>query len=80
MDKQTSSNGHLTAGISIRNGPVEEMDIDEPHINGFTNGKRKSRSSIGGQKLYKESTSSEDDVPLVGCLPCSVELVVLTPR
>jgi DNA topoisomerase I len=67
MDKQISSNGHLSAGISIRNGPVEEMDIDEPHVNGFTNGKRKSRGSIGGQKSYKESTSTdEDDKPLVG--------------
>lgn len=67
MDRANPSNGHLDAGISIRNGPVvEDMDVDEqaPATNGASNGKRKSRGSI--QKKYKEETSSEDeDVPLV---------------
>jgi len=67
MDKANPSNGHLSAGISIRNGPVvEEMDVDDqaPATNGTSNGKRKSRGSI--QKKYTEATSSEDeDVPLV---------------
>src|SRR5689334_849540 len=31
-------NGYLPTGISIRNGPVEEMDVDQP--NGVANGKR----------------------------------------
>ncbi|KAL1639952.1 DNA topoisomerase 1 [Diplodia intermedia] len=63
MDRQVpSSNGQLEVGISIRNGPVREMDIDEP--NGVANGKRKQRASING-KSYKESSSSdEDDKPL----------------
>ena len=68
MDKNTSSNGHLNAGISIRMGPVEEMDVDGPHVNGHTNGKRKSRGSIGAKKTYKED-SSDDDKPLVRSSP-----------
>jgi DNA topoisomerase-1 len=66
MDKQQPSNGSLNHGISIRMGPVEEMEVDEdaPATNG-ANGKRKSRGSIG--KTYKEATSSDDeeDEPLV---------------
>lgn len=61
-DAQPPVNG--AAGISIRNGPVEEMDIDEPQTNGNASSKRKARTSTG--KSYKESTSnSEDDAPLV---------------
>jgi DNA topoisomerase-1 len=66
MDKGQPSNGTLNPGISIRMGPVQEMEVDEeaPAKNGV-NGKRKSRGSIG--KMYKEATSSEDeeDKPLV---------------
>jgi DNA topoisomerase I len=67
MDKQQPSNGNLNAGISIRHGPVEEMEVDDeraPTTNGV-NGKRKSRGSVG--KTYKEATSSdeEEDKPLV---------------
>ena len=66
MDKEIPSNGHLDPGISIRMGPVEDMDVDNerPVANGAANGKRKSRGSL--QKSYKEATSSdEDDEPLV---------------
>jgi DNA topoisomerase I len=76
MDKEIPSNGHLGPGISIRNGPVGEMDVDarEPATNGVSNGKRKSRGSI--RKAYKEATSSdEDDVPLVRWIhPCTTAL------
>jgi hypothetical protein len=70
MDKQQPSNGSLNPGISIRMGPVEEMEVDEvaPATNGV-NGKRKSRGSVG--KIYREATSSDDeeDKPLVRSVP-----------
>lgn len=70
MDKQVPAtngqNGQLEPGLSIRMGPVTEMDVDGSATNGLTNGKRKSRASINGGKTYKEASSSdEDDKPLV---------------
>lgn len=66
MDKQVPSNGHVEPGISIRMGPVDKMDVDEPATNGSANGKRKARSSITNGKTYKDASSSEDDdKPLV---------------
>ena len=62
------SNGHVEPGISVANGPVEEMDVDAPEtngVNGSIHNKRKSRSSIVS-KSYKEASDSEDDEkPLV---------------
>ncbi|KAF1360465.1 hypothetical protein EJ07DRAFT_154914 [Lizonia empirigonia] len=58
MDKQVPSNGHVEPGISIRMGPVDDMDMDAP--NGNANGKRKSRGSIPTAS-YKERSGSEDD-------------------
>lgn len=50
------------AGISIRNGPIEEdSDDDAPLVNG--NGKRKSRSSIA-KVSYKADSDSDDSRPL----------------
>jgi DNA topoisomerase-1 len=47
-------------------GPVQDMDVDSPAANGNINGKRKSRNSLTNGKTYKEETSSEeDDKPLV---------------
>ncbi len=65
MDKQLPANGHVEPGISIRMGPVDDMDVDAP--NGTANGKRKSRGSIPTTS-YKEQSGSEDDddKPLVG--------------
>ncbi|KAK7541044.1 DNA topoisomerase 1 [Phyllosticta citribraziliensis] len=61
MDKETTvSNGQLEPGLSIRNGPVEQMDVDGSATNGAMNGKRKSRASINGA-CYKEASSSSDD-------------------
>lgn len=66
MDKQVPSNGHVEPGISIRMGPVDDMDVDSPATNGAANGKRKARSSITNGKSYKDASSSgEDDKPLV---------------
>ena len=71
LDRSNPSGNHAQPGISIRNGPMQEMDIDEevPKTNGVA-GKRKSRSSIGNQKSYKEETSDTDeDKPLVRTQP-----------
>ena len=71
MDKASSPEGDLIHGISIRNGPMEEMEIDGPakstKTNGASTGKRKSRQSLTNGKSYKESSSDaeEDDKPLV---------------
>lgn len=69
MDRQgpatNGHNGQLEPGISIRMGPVTEMDVDEPATNGFANGKRKSRASINGKGYKEASSSDEDDKPLV---------------
>ena len=60
-------------GISIRNGPLEEMDIDKPESRDpQTNGKRKSRHS--NSKSYKEPSDEdeEDEKPLVFCHVCGL--------
>ena len=67
LDKGNPSSNHAKPGISLRNGPVEEMDINDeaPKSNGFA-GKRKSRSSVENKKSYREMASdSEEDKPLV---------------
>ncbi|KAF2650173.1 hypothetical protein K491DRAFT_697506 [Lophiostoma macrostomum CBS 122681] len=61
MDRINPSNGTVEPGISIRMGPVEEMDIDQPVTNGNANGKRKSRGSLTNGRTYKEASSSDDD-------------------
>ena len=71
MDKAYPSGNTVQPGISLRNGPVEEMDVDEPptkgiQSNGAANGKRKGRQTLSNGKGYKEATSDEeDDKPLV---------------
>lgn len=66
MDKQVPSNGHVEPGISIRMGPVDDMDVDPPVTNGNANAKRKARSSATNGKTYKDASSSdEDDKPIV---------------
>jgi DNA topoisomerase-1 len=66
MDKEVPSNGHIEPGISIRMGPVDDMDVDAPATNGNANGKRKARTSTTKEKTYKDASSSEDDdKPLV---------------
>ena len=63
MDKANRAGKDAPAGVSVRNGPVEEMDLDEPTVNGAS--KRKARGSIGTGKSYKETSDEEDDKPLV---------------
>ncbi|KAI9806866.1 MAG: DNA topoisomerase 1 [Piccolia ochrophora] len=66
-DSQPSMNG-TAPGISIRNGPVDEMDVDIPErkvmLNGAANGKRKSRQSLSNGVNYKEASSEDDVQPL----------------
>ena len=70
MDKANPAGKNTAPGISIRNGPVEEMDVDGPGMHGHApNGtaKRKVRNSMGNEKTYKETSDDEDDDrPLVG--------------
>ncbi|KAI9735649.1 MAG: DNA topoisomerase 1 [Cirrosporium novae-zelandiae] len=66
INSKMPTNGNAEPGISIRNGPVEEMDIDGPQMNGdYVNGtKRKARRSTAVS--YKErDTSDEDEGPLI---------------
>ena len=67
---KSSSKNQVKPGISHRYGPVSEMNGDgqnkKPTVNGDSNAKRKSRSSVGDSKNYKEASSeSESDRPLV---------------
>lgn len=63
MDRAVPNGDNSRAGISIRNGPVDEMDIDSPANGG---GKRKSRGSLP-QINYKDGSDSEGE-PLVSLL------------
>lgn len=69
MDKAIGKADRAMApGVSIRYGPVDEMDVDEApaETNGHVTGKRKSRPSVTNGKSYKEQSSEdEDDKPLV---------------
>jgi DNA topoisomerase-1 len=70
MDSANPPPKNAAPGVSIRNGPILEMEIDGPvvngtEINGNAGGKRKARSSTGQQKSYKEASDEEDEKPLV---------------
>lgn len=73
VDKANPATQNGNAGISIRNGPVDEMEVDSPHVNGNA-GKRKARSSVGNGKSYREQSDEddEDDVPLVRSQPATL--------
>ncbi|KAI9784092.1 MAG: DNA topoisomerase 1 [Geoglossum umbratile] len=69
MDQMNTSS--IQAGLSIRNGPYEEMEVDGREENciklkGDGLGKRKARKSAENNRVYKEESSEGDeDVPLV---------------
>ena len=68
-DKAARSNGTVLPGVSIRHGPVQQIDVSMPDANavdanGISATKRKSRESIV-RPSYAEAESSEDDKPLV---------------
>ena len=68
MDREIPSAVNGAPGISIRNGPMEEMDIDDHEQNRKANNKRKARASMGNGKSYKEISDEDDEdgKPLVG--------------
>ena len=61
MDRQIPSAANGAPGISIRNGPMEEMDIDGPEPSGKASNKRKARASMGNGKSYKEASDEDDE-------------------
>ncbi|KAL4728665.1 DNA topoisomerase 1 [Fusarium chlamydosporum] len=63
MDQSVPKEAAKMAGLSVRNGPLEDtsMDIDEPATNGTA--KRKSRNSIT-KVNYKDDESSDDGAPM----------------
>ena len=63
MDKANQAAKNAPAGISIRNGPVDETGLDESTAIGTS--KRKVRGSMGNGHSYKEMSEEEDDKPLV---------------
>lgn len=72
MDKANPFKNGVQMGISLRNGPVEEMEIDEPNggsskTSAVVSAKRKQRQSMTNGKSYKEASSEneEDEEPLV---------------
>ena len=70
IDRANPSPKNAAPGISIRNGPMVEMEIDEPvvnrtEVNGIASGKRKARNSTDQRKSYKEASDEEDEKPLV---------------
>ena len=69
MNRALPSNGEVLPGISIRNGPVQDVDTPMPDAKGVeTNGgpaKRKVRESLTRPSYADAETSEEDDKPLV---------------
>jgi DNA topoisomerase-1 len=68
MDEAAAKSDYAPAGVSIRNGPIleDEMDVDQPLTNGHA--KRKSRTSTSKIANYNdgsEDESDEDAKPLV---------------
>ena len=63
LDRAVPTNGSQLAGLSERNGPVVdvEMEVDSPLTNGH---KRKSRTSIS-KPSYKDESDSDGARPLV---------------
>lgn len=71
LDRAIPSNDHVAPGISLANGPMEAMELDEPRVkdsksNGVANGKRKARQVVKNGPNNKDATSEfEDDKPSV---------------
>jgi DNA topoisomerase-1 len=58
--------GAVQPGVSLANGPIDEMDIDKPTTNGTngTNGIKRKASLPNGNSYKDASESDDDDVPL----------------
>jgi len=73
MDQQSSPNGEVMPGISMRNGPVEEdtpmKDVNANLANGAA--KRKVRGSLNRPDYADAESNGDDDEPLVCLQPTS---------
>lgn len=83
IDKANPSPKNAAPGISIRNGPMVEMEIDDnilngTEVNGVASGKRKARNSTGQRKTYTEASDEEDEEPLVCSQVVRAERVTLS--
>ena len=67
MDRALPKKSTGLAGLSVRNGPVEDMDVDTPVTNGAS--KRKSRGSISKVNYRDNDSESDGGAPLVGDTP-----------
>ena len=67
MDKAIPPVANGAPGISIRNGPMDEMDVDSPESKMHASTKRKARASLGYGPSYKEASDEdeEDEKPMV---------------
>ena len=65
MNKETPSNGHVEPGVSLRNGPVQDTEMQDAPTAAQTNGVHSKRKAFTGKSYKPESDSEEDDVPLV---------------
>lgn len=70
LDKENPSSGGVAPGISIRNGPVEEMNVGKPRANGaekdgVASGKRKTRQSLGNGKKEEAAAGDDNEKPSV---------------
>lgn len=64
MDRSASKGKAAPAGLSIRNGPVDDDEMDVDHAPNGT-AKRKSRASIDKVVSYKDDSDDSDGAPLV---------------
>lgn len=69
MGDSVNTNGNLDPGVSIRNGPVGDGDVEMEDAadgaNGRGAGKRKSRASTERKSYAEPESSEEEDKPLV---------------
>ena len=68
MDKTLPPSSDIQPGISIRNGPIQEIEMADANgveTNGDTT-KRKSRGTMHRPSYAEAESSEEDDKPLVG--------------
>jgi len=70
MEKAIPGNGRVMPGLSIRNGPLEEIDTPMLDLNGIeANGaglpKRKAREGLAQLSYAETESSDDDDKPLV---------------
>lgn len=83
LDKAVPSGKTVEPGISLHNGPADDMDLGgsshRPGVsNGVSSSKRKSRTSL--PKSYKDESSDEDE-PIVSltCAPLIYHRQLISP-